>query len=86
MLVTQRAPSLLTSAAADLIPSSAPQVEGETLALKRDNLIQRFAITPLAPADGELPEAARQATSAKITGYNLESGSYTVRCAEAPPS
>ena len=56
------------------------------MALKRDNLVQLCAVAPLAPTDGELPEPARQATSGKITGFDLDSGCYKVWGRRAPPS
>ncbi|KAL1522327.1 hypothetical protein AB1Y20_017319 [Prymnesium parvum] len=52
--------------------------EAESLALKRVNLVQRCSLSLLAPLDGELPAAARGATTGTIVGYNLESGRYDV--------
>jgi len=67
------------------------QVDGETFALKRDNLVQHWPITPLAPSGDELPAAAAAASGGKISGYNVESGCYTVSLepsgeAELPPA
>jgi len=56
----------------------ATQVAGETLALKRDNLVQHCNVTPMPPPDGELPAIARGATGGTIVGFNIESSSYTV--------
>eukprot|EP00966_Prymnesium_polylepis_P135172 3124155-Prymnesium_polylepis.1 len=53
-----------------LIAADGTTVDGETFALKRDNLVQHRPITPLAPSGDELPAAAAAASGGKISGYN----------------
>lgn len=55
------------------------EVASETLALKRDNLVQLCAATALATADSALPAGLAAGAPLEVTGFDLETGEYTVR-------
>ncbi len=63
------------------------ELPAETLALKRDNLVQALAVALAEPADGSpggLPEALSGLSEAAIEGYDPETNTYRVSSANGP--